>query len=85
MGQYSGSVKQIIMTTTTIDLLTQLEQFGSIVIMDKQEGDYCIITGYPRNVTTILVEGKTNFTAEYDHDASNWTIDFNIHYKGSKA
>jgi hypothetical protein len=60
-------------------ILSQLEQLGHIVIMDREAGDYRITTKDLFNVSTILIKNKVDYTSEYSKEYNNYLVDFNIY------
>jgi hypothetical protein len=61
------------------ELLRTLQEFGYIVIMDREAGDYRITTNDLYNVSTILINMGIDYTSEYSRKFNNWLVDFNIY------
>jgi hypothetical protein len=66
-------------------MLQRLENSGSIVILDAEEGDYSI-TVSPLSIRYVIdllnsEIGTGNYKQKYNADRVNFTIDFNIHGK----
>lgn len=64
------------------DLFKELEKLGTIMIMDKEEGDYAIITNWPILTEIVLEEFGISYLKERNETLKTWTFDFNIYYKG---
>ena len=66
-----------------IALLEELEKLGTIVIMDKEQGDYALTTTRPVSASKILDMnlGPFNYQIKKNKEYNNWTIDFNLHGK----
>lgn len=63
-------------------LLERLESKGTIVIMDKEAGDFSI-TVKPQNIEFVrslldIELGTANYEMEYKSEFQNYEIDFNI-------
>ena len=71
---------------TPQELFKQLEKLGTIIILDKQQGDYSItVPSRPKvmKVFNILWQediGKTlAYSEKYNTEQNTFTIDFNIY------
>lgn len=65
-----------------IDILEELEQYGSIVIMEKEDECYAIFTYFPDKVKRVLkrhdikIDGIEGMYAKEEKKKQSWMIDF---------
>lgn len=81
MESFAGSVDTGKLKTQK-NFLERLEDWGNIVIMDKEAGDYCI-TVSPMNINLVrnildIELGTANYEMKYNPEFVNYSIDFNI-------
>ena len=62
-------------------VLQELEKLGTIIIMDKEDGDYAILTKDGYQVQRILEKYQMFWSAVYNQETETHTYEFNIYHR----
>jgi len=71
-------MNQTIHKTTVLD---ELEKLGTIIIMDKEEGDYAIITKEGYLTQRVLEKYQMFWSGSFNQDTQTHFYEFNLYHK----
>ncbi|HTH21902.1 MAG TPA: hypothetical protein VL854_06760 [Nitrososphaeraceae archaeon] len=85
---FAGLVEKTVYTGMRLNLTDRtvleelhIQQLGTIIAYDSEEGDFGIITGYPVLTQMILDEYRLKYSKTYNKNTFLYSYEFNIYYK----